>query len=106
MNNKSSYLNLLGLAYRAGACTLGEEFIVKEIQQGRAKLVLLANDTGKQTSKKIRDKCKSYEVPCYVVDNRDILSQAIGKEGRVAISIQDKGFAKKFMTLLDESNRG
>ncbi|MDC3414101.1 YlxQ family RNA-binding protein [Aquibacillus sp. 3ASR75-11] len=104
MSNK--YLNLLGLAMRARKCTLGEENIVKDIQRQKAKIVLLANDTGKQTRKKLSDKCQFYNVPFYVVDDRDTISQAIGKSGRVAIAILDDGFANKIKLILDESIRG
>ncbi|TGB04764.1 YlxQ family RNA-binding protein [Halobacillus salinus] len=100
------YLNLLGLAVRAGKCTLGEEAIVRDIQRKKAKIVLIAEDTGKQTKKKLTDKCSFYHIPCYTVDERDKLSQAIGKEGRVAIAVLDQGFAKKLQSLLDESIRG
>ncbi|MBA2174069.1 YlxQ family RNA-binding protein [Halobacillus locisalis] len=100
------YLNLLGLAVRAGKCTLGEEAIVRDIQRKKAKVVLIANDTGKQTKKKLTDKCSFYNIPCYTVDDRDTLSQSIGKAGRVAIAVLDQGFAKKLQSLLDESIRG
>ncbi|GGF10710.1 50S ribosomal protein L7ae [Halobacillus andaensis] len=102
----SQYLNLLGIALRAGKLTLGEEHIVKDIQNKRAKLVLIANDTGKQTKKKLTDKCSFYHIPCYMVDDRETLSHAIGKSGRVAIAVLDQGFAKKLQSLLDESIRG
>ncbi|WP_068672362.1 YlxQ family RNA-binding protein [Oceanobacillus sp. Castelsardo] len=97
---KSNYLNILGLAYRARKLSLGEETIIKDIQSNRAKLVLLANDIGPQTKKKITDKCKFYKVPYELVDNRETLSNAIGKSHRVAIAILDKGFANKIKSLL------
>ncbi|RWZ60451.1 YlxQ family RNA-binding protein [Halobacillus fulvus] len=100
------HLNLLGLAVRAGKCTFGEEAIVRDIQKQKAKVVLIASDTGKQTKKKLTDKCSFYNIPCYVVEDRDTLSQAIGKSGRVAIAVLDQGFAKKLQSLLDESIRG
>lgn len=106
MENKKSYLNILGLATRAGKCTFGEELIVKEIQSNRARIVLIASDIGDQTRKKLTDKCKFYKVPFFFVDERDILSQAVGKSGRVAVSIDEQGFAMKLMALLDENNRG
>ncbi|WP_407272188.1 YlxQ family RNA-binding protein [Radiobacillus sp. PE A8.2] len=95
------YLNLLGLAYRARKCTLGEELIIRDIQSKKAKLILLANDTGPQTTKKITDKCNFYKVPLLVVDDRETISRAIGKSGRVAIAILDQGFATKITSLLD-----
>lgn len=104
--SKSTYLDFLGLAMRAGKLTVGEESIVKDIQSGRAELVLIANDTGKQTKKKLNDKCSFYQIPIFEVDDRQTISQAIGKSGRVAIAVVDKGFAKKMQSLLDETNRG
>ncbi|MRH42301.1 YlxQ family RNA-binding protein [Aquibacillus halophilus] len=100
------YLNLLGLAYRAQKCTLGEESIIRDIQKQKAKLVLLASDTGQNTRKTITDKCSYYQIPLIIVDDRDTISHAIGKSGRVAIAILDSGFATKITSLLDKSIRG
>ncbi|MDC3416361.1 YlxQ family RNA-binding protein [Aquibacillus salsiterrae] len=104
--SNGKYLSLLGLAIRARQCTLGEELIIRDIQQQKAKLVLLAKDTGPQTTKKISDKCRYYNIPLRIVDDRDTISKAIGKSGRVAIAILDQGFANKITSLLDESIRG
>ena len=96
MNN---YLNLLGLSFRAGKCSIGEDAIIKNIRNKEAKLVLLARDVGNQTKKKITDKCTYYEVPYIIVDEgREELSHAIGKSQRVAVAILDKGFAKKIQS--------
>ncbi len=91
---------MIGLAYRARKISLGEEAIVKDIRQNRAKLILLASDIGPQTKKKLTDKCKSYNVPYEIVDDRETLSQAIGKSQRVAVAILDAGFATKIQSLL------
>ncbi|SFD79856.1 Ribosomal protein L7Ae [Lentibacillus persicus] len=98
MNDR--YLNIVGLAYRARKCSVGEETIIKDIQKKRAKLVLLANDTGVQTRKKITDKCNSYKIPFEVVDDRETLAHAIGKSHNVAVAILDAGFAAKIKSLL------
>ncbi|TRM12435.1 50S ribosomal protein L7ae [Lentibacillus cibarius] len=97
---KNNYLNIVGLAYRAGKCSTGEDTIVKDIRQQRAKLVLLANDIGPRTQKKIMNKCKTYEVPFVFVDDKETLSDAIGKSQRVAVAILDDGFAAKIQSLL------
>lgn len=97
---KNNYLNMIGLAYRAGKCSLGEETIVKEIQSRRAKLVLIASDIGPQTRKKLTDKCKFYEIPFVIADDKETISHAIGKSQRVAIAILDAGFATKIKSLL------
>lgn len=92
------YLNIVGLAFRARKCTLGEEAIVKAIQNKRTNLVILAEDIGPSSKKKITDKCKSNNIPYVFAHNRDILSHAIGQSGRVAIAINDPGFAKKILS--------
>lgn len=94
------YLNLLGLAYRARKCTIGEELIIKDIQQNKVALLLIANDISEASKKKLEDKCKTYEVPYMEVDDRYTLGHAMGKQERVAVAILDQGFAKKLRTLL------
>lgn len=95
------WISLLGLANRARKIISGEELTIKEIRNGKAKLVLLSADASANTVKKITDKCKSYRVPMKMVENRTILGSAIGKEARVVVAVLDAGFAKKLMMLLD-----
>lgn len=99
--NATQWKSLLGLANRARKIISGEELTVKEIRNGKAKLVLLSSDASGNTTKKITDKCNTYKVPVKMVEDRYILGQAIGKEARVVVAILDDGFAKKLMTLLD-----
>ncbi|MBM4763926.1 YlxQ family RNA-binding protein [Bacillus sp. B15-48] len=98
---KNQWMSLLGLANRARKIISGEELTVKEIRNGRAKLVILSKDASPNTQKKITDKCNSYQVPVKFVENRYELGQAIGKEARVVVALLDDGFAKKMLTLLD-----
>lgn len=98
---QNQWMSLLGLANRARKIISGEELTVKEIRNGKAKLVLLSADASQNTTKKITDKCNSYEVPFKIVEDRHLLGQAIGKEARVVVAVMDDGFAKKLITLLD-----
>lgn len=88
-------LNLLGLAFRAKKVVSGEDFCVEGIRKGEIKYLFLASDAGINTTKKITDKAKYYNV---VLDNRftsSELSGAIGKNNRMVIGVIDIGFAKK-----------
>jgi ribosomal protein L7Ae-like RNA K-turn-binding protein len=98
---QNQWMSLLGLAYRARKIISGEELSVKQIQCGKAKLILLSADASANTTKKITNKCNSYEVPYKLVENRYLLGQAIGKDERVVVAVLDGGFAKKMVTLLD-----
>ncbi len=106
MNPKQAILQYLGLATRARKITTGEELVVKDIRSNRAKIVLLSTDASPNTSKKIKDKCKSYNVELHEFGDRYDLGHATGKEARVALAIIDAGFAKKLSGLLNEINRG
>ncbi|MBU8768621.1 YlxQ family RNA-binding protein [Cytobacillus oceanisediminis] len=99
--NTNQWMSLLGLANRARKITSGEELAVKEIRNGKAKLVLLSADASANTAKKVTDKCKSFGVPYKLIQNREMLGKAIGKEARVVVAVLDAGFAKKLLTLLD-----
>ncbi|WP_243386903.1 YlxQ family RNA-binding protein [Bacillus kexueae] len=97
----SSWAQFLGLANRARKIISGEELVIKEVRNGRAKLVLLSKDASNNTSKKITDKCSYYGVPLVYVESREQLGQAIGKEQRVVVAVLDSGFASKLKTMLD-----
>ncbi|GER65664.1 putative ribosomal protein YlxQ [Weizmannia acidilactici] len=96
-------MSFLGLANRAGKAVSGEELVLKEVRSGRAKLVLLSKDASSNTSKKVLDKCRFYNVPVHFVETRETLGKAIGKEARVTVAVCDRGFAEKLAELLDES---
>lgn len=93
-------MNIVGLAYRAGKCIIGEEKVIHAIRSKQAKLVLIAEDCGPSTLKKVTDKCKTYEIEFLKVDSRDLLGQAIGKYQKSLIVITDSGFSKKLKSLL------
>lgn len=100
---RQEVFQLLGLAARARKVVSGEELVVKEIRSGNAKIVFLANDASKNSSKKIQDKCTYYNVEYHVCGDRYDLGHATGKEARVALAITDKGFASKLSDLLNEN---
>ncbi len=92
-----SFLSTVGIAVRAGKVVSGEDAVVETVRNAKAHLVILANDAGKNTTKKIKDKCLHYNV--LVIDNYTIseISKAIGKSNRVVIAITDKGFAQSLI---------
>ena len=87
-------LSLLGLASRARKITCGE-VLLKDIRSSQVKLVIIASDASENTKKKYKDKCQFYHIDYIIDGNIDEISQAIGKDNRVAVGIKDKGFANK-----------
>ena len=99
---QEKWMSLLGLANRARKVISGEELVIKEIQKGKAKLVLISKDASPNTSKKVQDKCTFYRVPLLVVETREKLGHAIGKDARVVVALLEEGFAKKLASMLEE----
>lgn len=97
----SKILQSLGLCKRANKLVSGETFVLEKIKSGEAKLVFLASDAGPNTSKRMMDKSKFYQVKLIHTFTTDELSTAIGKRNRKAIAITDKNFAVLLLKQLD-----
>jgi len=93
-------LNILGLAMRAGKVIAGEDQVLRAIKSGKAKFILLSQDAGRNTKKRITDKCNTYQVPMDQYGTREELGSAIGKPERVVIAITDAGFTREIQKLI------
>lgn len=91
--DKTKVMSTLGLAMRAQKLISGEEFSTELIQKGRACLVFLASDAGKNTTKKITDKAGSHNIRVISNLTGAEISRAIGKKNRKVVTIIDKNFA-------------
>ena len=85
-------LQLLSLVKKANKLITGEEFVTDAIRKNKVFLVFLASDAGVNTTKKINDKTKYYNVPLISSYTSLELSNVIGKK-RMVIGITDLGFA-------------
>lgn len=103
---RQSWQSLLGLAYRAQKVVSGTEAVLQSVRENKAKIVLLADDASLQTKETIQKKCRYYAVPLYEVTNQYELGHAIGKEKRVAVAVNEEGFAKKLASLLCQTSWG
>lgn len=92
-------MQLLGLASRARKISSGE-LVLSAIRSKQAKLVIIAIDASENTKKKYIDKCTYYEIPYVWIDSSIMLSQAIGQNNRMAIAVNDAGFAEKLFGYL------
>ena len=93
--------SLLGLATKAGLVMSGEFMTENAIKDGSAALVIVGTDASANTTKKFRDMCTFYEVPCYSYGTKEELGHAIGKEMRASLAVIDDGFARSLVKLLE-----
>ena len=100
MNNNQKILNLLGLATRARKIVPGEEFVMNSMKTPGT-IVFLATDAGANITKKIHNRALTYNNKVIDLFTTDELSQAIGKQNRKVILLDDKGFIKKINEYLN-----
>jgi len=91
--NKEKLLSTIGLAQRASLITSGEEMVLEAIRKGRTRLVFLAQDAGPSTTKRVTDKSTFYAVPLLNCLTGDELSNAIGKNNRKVLCVNDPKMA-------------
>ena len=87
-------LSMLGLAAKAGAIASGEFSTEKSVKEGKAFLVIVADDASENTKKNFLDMTTYYEIPMYTYSNKEMLGHAIGKEFRASIAVNHESFAR------------
>lgn len=95
------WLNILGIALRAGKIKTGEG-VIASIRSGEAKLIIIAEDASDRTKKTITNKSKFYEVEYIIISTAWDISKALGKENRVALAVNDAGFAASIKAKMGE----
>lgn len=98
---KPAVQQYLGLMRRSGNLTTGQELVLNLIRSKKARLVLLAEDIGESSRKRIIDKCHFYEIPVVVAGLKAEISAAIG-QSRSVVATTNKGFAEGFLKRLNE----
>ena len=92
--NQNKAMALIGLAMKAGKVASGEFSSEKAVKEGKAKLVIVAEDASDNTKKKFNNMCTYYEVPYYLCGDKIQLGNAIGKEFRASLAIVDENLAQ------------
>ena len=78
MENKKARF-LIGLSMKAGKIAGGEFAAEKAVKQGKAYLLVLAEDASANTEKKFRNMCAYYGVPLVRFLDKEALGKAIGE---------------------------
>ena len=89
---------MAGFAARAGKIVAGEQGVCLAAVSGKAKLVLLAQDTGPHTTENVLRACGS-RVPVWRMEEADP-GYHCGKSGRKVLGIIDAGFATRLAAAL------
>lgn len=94
----NAFYNMLGIAMRAGAVTLGEDGVRGAIASGKTGLVLVDEGASDNTKKRLADSCAFYGVQM-AMTQADRLGFAIGKPGRMSAAVAAGTLADKLRAL-------
>lgn len=98
---KQKIVNLLSMAQRANKIVSGELAVEKFVQSGKANLLIIATDVSAGTMKNYTDMAKFYQVNLIPLFSKQQLGECIGKSYRAAIALEDNGFIKALLKLID-----
>lgn len=91
----------IGLATKAGNIASGEFSTEKAVKDGKAKLVIVAEDASDNTKKLFTNMCTYYKVPIYFFGDKGQLGHAMGKEIRASLAVLDMGLAEAVIKQLN-----
>ena len=87
-------LSMLGIAAKSGNVASGEFSTEKAVKEGKARLVIVAEDASDNTKKKFRNMTDFYRVPMAVYADKESLGHFVGKEFRASLAVVNEGLAR------------
>lgn len=100
MNDK--FLNLLGMARKAGKTALGHDMAMESIKKNKVDVIFLANDTSQRLEKEFASAVAAFNSKAEISRlpySIDIIHKAVGYKAGV-VAICDQGFANELTRLL------
>ncbi len=94
--------SMIGLSMKAGKVASGEFAAERAVKQGKAYLVVTAEDASGNTQKKFQNMCAYYQVPCRQFLSKEELGTAIGKEYRACLAVLDVNLAHAILQQLED----
>ncbi len=95
---------LIGISKKAGKLVQGQDQVIKLIKLNKLSLVIMAENSGKNTEKKIEDKTNYYNIDLIKIFSKEELGQILGREIQGVIGIKDKGIGKKIVDIYNKQN--
>ena len=101
-----TWLNLLGLARRAGKLAPGENQTMLAMRNHRAALVIIARDAGGAVHRKYHLWAQDEDIPLAHMGTKESLGRAIGMGPHAVLAILDEGFSGRILEEMRKSSGG
>lgn len=100
MRRMGDPMALLGMARRAGALASGTGSTRRALKEGRARLVLFAQDASETQREKVMKLLRHRTTPRATLGTRQALGLAVGSAPVSAVAVTDREFAKELVARL------
>lgn len=101
-----NWLNWIGLAKRAGQLAPGHNQVQKAMNEGTAKLILIALDAGESVYRKYHLWAQNLGVPLVQAGSMIDIGRSMGMGPHAVLAILDKNIANRLATQLGVSSGG
>ena len=98
MTNK--VYGLFGICAKAGGIVSGTDATIETIENGKAKVVIVADDCSEKTKKNMKYMCEKNAVPIYFFGDIENISKSIGKNNRGVLAIKNENLAKEIVKII------
>jgi ribosomal protein L7Ae-like RNA K-turn-binding protein len=99
---KKNIYQLIGLACKAGQVSSGSMAAKNSLLRRRAFLLIVSQDISERTKDELVSSSEKRDVPWLILGDKYRLGAHVGKAYRVALTINDRGFAHAILKALDE----
>ncbi len=100
MRRMGDPMAILGMARRAGALAYGTGSTRRALKEGRARLVLFAQDASETQRDKVMKLLDHRRTPRAIVGTREALGLAVGSAPVSAVAVTDRELAKELVARL------
>jgi ribosomal protein L7Ae-like RNA K-turn-binding protein len=100
MRQMGDPMALLGMARRAGALAYGTGSTRRALKEGRARLVLFAQDASETQRDKVMKLLRHGKTPRATLGTREALGSALGSAPVSAVAVTDRELAKELVARL------
>lgn len=101
---KDPVLSMLGLAQKARKVVSGEFSTESAVKEGKAYLVIVAQDASDNTKKMFSNMCDYYQCDITFYGTKEMLGHAMGKEFRASLAVCDENFAGAIKKKMDTAS--
>ena len=95
----------LGLARKANAVIIGEESCLKAIRKKKIGFILLAHDTSVNPQDKIISSCTHHNIEYRIFGSKELIGKYIGKNITAVVGVNNQGFVKKLVEMIDNARK-